>query len=38
LFVIQRLLGHASPIMTQRYSHLSDEHLSAAVAKLASGL
>jgi integrase len=34
LFVIQRLLGHASPIMTQRYSHLADEHLTAAVAKL----
>jgi integrase len=36
LYVIQRLLGHASPIMTQRYSHLADEHLTAAVAKLAA--
>lgn len=34
LFVIQRLLGHASPTMTQRYSHLADEHLTAAIAKL----
>ena len=34
LFVVQKLLGHASPIMTQRYSHLADEHLTAAVAKL----
>lgn len=34
LFVVQRLLGHATPTMTQRYSHLADEHLAAAVAKL----
>lgn len=34
LFAVQKLLGHASPVMTQRYSHLADEHLTAAVAKL----
>ena len=34
LFTIQQLLGHASPVMTQRYSHLAGEHLAAAIAKL----
>jgi integrase len=34
LFVVQKLLGHATPTMTQRYSHLADEHLTAAIAKL----
>jgi integrase len=34
LFTVQKLLGHATPTMTQRYSHLADEHLTAAVAKL----
>jgi integrase len=34
LFTVQKLLGHATPTMTQRYSHLADEHLVAAVAKL----
>lgn len=34
LYTVQRLLGHASPIMTQRYAHLADAHLAAAVEKL----
>jgi integrase len=31
LDVLQRLLGHASPAMTMRYSHLGDAQLAAAV-------
>jgi integrase len=34
LYVVQRLLGHASPIMTQRYAHVGDDNLVAAVATL----
>lgn len=35
LFVVQQLLGHTSPAMTQRYAHLAPETLAEAVAKLA---
>jgi integrase len=31
LYTVQRLLGHASPLMTQRYSHLQPDDLRAAV-------
>jgi integrase len=34
LYRVQKLLGHASPVMTQRYSHLSVDHLAEAVAVL----
>ena len=34
LFVLQRLLGHASPQMTQRYAHLAPSYLAASVAKM----
>lgn len=34
LYSVQKLLGHATPIMTQRYAHLADAHLVAAVQKL----
>jgi integrase len=34
LYKVQRLLGHASPAMTQRYAHLAPDHLAAAVAVL----
>ena len=36
LYVVQRLLGHSTPTMTQRYSHLSRTTLQDA-AELASG-
>ncbi len=34
LRTIQSLLGHKDPRMTQRYSHLSQEHLAEAVKSL----
>ena len=34
LYSLQRLLGHASPAMTQRYAHLSPDHLASEVARL----
>jgi integrase len=35
--VVGALLGHRTPAMTQRYAHLSDEVLAAAVEKLVAG-
>jgi integrase len=32
MYVIQKLLTHKSPIMTQRYAHLRDESLKQAAA------
>ena len=34
LFTVSKLLGHSDTKMTQRYAHLSPEHMAAAVAKL----
>jgi integrase len=34
LYQVQRLLGHKSNAMTQRYTHLTSEHLRSAVNKL----
>ena len=34
MFRLQRLLGHSSPEMTQRYAHLSDEAIKKASASL----
>ena len=34
LRVVQELLGHSTVAMTQRYSHLSGEHLAAAVSNM----
>jgi integrase len=34
LYTVQMLLGHASSALTERYSHLADDNLSKAVAKL----
>jgi integrase len=36
LYQVQRLLGHKSNAMTQRYAHLSPEHLREAINKLDS--
>jgi len=33
-FDLQKLLGHSDPRMTQRYMHLSADHLRAAASKL----
>lgn len=35
LYAVKELLGHASIVVTERYSHLAPEHLEDAVAKLA---
>lgn len=34
LYTVQRLLGHKTNVMTQRYAHLSESRLKAAVAAL----
>jgi integrase len=34
LYTVQRLLGHSSPMMTQRYAHLQPDDLRAAVEKI----
>ena len=34
LYALQRLLGHATPAMTQRYSHLSPDHLAGEMQRL----
>lgn len=34
LYEVQRLLGHATPTMTQRYAHLAPSHLASSVARL----
>jgi integrase len=35
LYTVQRLLGHSSPMMTQRYAHLKPDDLRAAVENVA---
>lgn len=34
LYVVQQLLGHSSPKMTQRYAHLGNSHLRTAICTL----
>jgi len=34
LYDLQKLLGHSDPRMTQRYTHLSQEHLDSAASRL----
>ena len=38
LFVVSKALGHTNTLMTQRYSHLSDETLFAAVDSAANAM
>lgn len=38
LYVVQRQLGHSTPVVTQRYSHVSDEMLQQATQAFESGL
>jgi integrase len=38
LFEVGRLLGHKDPRMTDRYSHLADEHTKALVDRVMSGV
>ena len=38
LYEVQRVLGHSTPVMTQRYSHLRPEDLRDAVKKLDAAL
>src|SRR5207249_12243001 len=37
LYTVQRAGGWKTPIMVQRYAHLSPDHIRAAVEKLAQG-
>ena len=34
IYEVQRVLGHSTPVMTQRYAHLQPEHLRQAMDKL----
>ena len=38
LYTVQRLLGHSSPVMTQRYSHLADSTLRSATETVTAAL
>ena len=38
LYTIQGVLGHSSPIVTQRYAHLSTKTLQAASDKVADAI
>jgi integrase len=38
LYEVQRILGHSTPVMTQRYAHLQPDHLRGAVGKLDAAL
>jgi site-specific recombinase XerD len=34
LYAVSQILGHKTPRMTQRYEHLSPEHMAETVSKL----
>jgi site-specific recombinase XerC len=36
LYAVGQILGHKTPRMTQRYSHLSPDYMAAAVSKIDS--
>ncbi len=36
LYTLQRILGHSTPLLTQRYAHLSNRHLRANMERLDS--
>ncbi|HAH31891.1 MAG TPA: hypothetical protein DCL44_06210 [Elusimicrobia bacterium] len=36
LYTLQKILGHSTPLLTQRYAHLSNRHLRSNMAKLDS--
>lgn len=38
LYALQKILGHASPQMTQRYAHLSRTHIDATMAAFEAGM
>ncbi len=38
LYEVQKLLGHSTPVMTQRYAHLASDHLRGAVKALDAAL
>jgi len=38
LYEVQKVLGHSSPVLTQRYSHLQPDHLRRAVRALDAAL
>ncbi|HOW88783.1 MAG TPA: site-specific integrase [Elusimicrobiales bacterium] len=38
LYTLQRLMGHATPQMTQRYAHLSKSHINAAMKDFESAM
>jgi len=38
LYLVQKLLGHSTPVVTQRYSHVADEQLAEAVKRMEAGL
>lgn len=37
LYTLQRILGHSTPLLTQRYAHLSNQHLQENMARLDAG-
>lgn len=38
LYEVQKVLGHSTPVMTQRYAHLAPEHLRGAAQALDAAL
>ncbi|MBU4334228.1 MAG: tyrosine-type recombinase/integrase, partial [Candidatus Omnitrophica bacterium] len=34
LYVVQQLLGHSTPKMTQRYAHVQPDHFKSAIREI----